>query len=39
MRKNDKKEKQPRDAAWELFEKTGNVSHYLLYKQLTDGKD
>lgn len=22
------------DSAWELFEKTGNVSYYMLYKQL-----
>ncbi len=23
------------DCAWRLFEKTGNVSYYLLYKNLT----
>ncbi len=22
------------DSAWEMFEKTGNVSYYLLYKRL-----
>ena len=26
----------PADLAWENFEKTGNISYYLLYKQLTD---
>ncbi len=26
--------KNPADSAWELFEKTGNVSYYLLYKSL-----
>jgi len=36
MDKSKKTKKTPRDAAWELFEKTGNVSHYLLYKELTD---
>ncbi len=25
----------PEDTAWEMFRKTGNVSYYLLYKQLT----
>lgn len=30
--------KNPRDIAWEMFEKTGNVSHYLLYKNLEDKK-
>jgi hypothetical protein len=24
----------PAEAAWELFEKTGNLSYYLLYKKL-----
>lgn len=24
----------PADSAWELFEKTGKVSYYLLYKNL-----
>ncbi len=28
--------KNPADSAWELFEKTGNVSYYLLYKNLTE---
>ncbi|MBO4990031.1 MAG: YqzL family protein [Clostridia bacterium] len=23
--------------SWELFEKTGNLSYYLLYKRLEDG--
>lgn len=26
--------KNPEDSAWELFEKTGNVSYYMLYKKL-----
>ena len=26
----------PADSAWELFEKTGNISYYLLYKKLTE---
>lgn len=26
--------KNPADSAWEMFEKTGNVSYYLLYKNL-----
>ena len=26
--------KNPADSAWELFEKTGKVSYYLLYKNL-----
>lgn len=29
-----KKHKKPSDMAWALFEKTGNISHYLLYKEL-----
>ena len=24
----------PADSAWKMFEKTGNVSYYLLYKNL-----
>ena len=28
------KKKRPVDAAWDLFRKTGNVSHYLFYKEL-----
>lgn len=26
--------KNPEDSAWEMFEKTGNISYYLLYKNL-----
>ena len=26
----------PADSAWALFEKTGNISYYLLYKKLTE---
>lgn len=26
--------KNPADSAWELFEKTGEISYYLLYKNL-----
>ena len=29
MKKND-----PEKAAWELFEKTGMIGYYLLYKKL-----
>ena len=26
----------PADSAWALFEKTGNISYYMLYKKLTE---
>ena len=26
--------KRPEDCAWALFEKTGKIGYYLLYKQL-----
>ena len=26
----------PWDTAWELFEKTGDISYYLLYKKLME---
>ena len=26
----------PADSAWQLFEKTGNISYYLLYKKLIE---
>ena len=26
----------PAEKAWAMFEKTGNVSYYLLYKRLTE---
>lgn len=26
----------PLDSAWKLFEKTGNISYYLLYKKLSE---
>jgi len=26
----------PEDSAWKLFEKTGNISYYLLYKKLVE---
>lgn len=29
-------EKDAKKLAWELFEKTGNLSYYLLYKELKD---
>lgn len=32
--KMDKKDIGPAEAAWEMFEKTGNISYYLLYKKL-----
>lgn len=30
----DEKNRNPADTAWALFEKTGNVSYYMLYKNL-----
>ena len=30
----DKNAKNPADTAWEMIEKTGKVSYYLLYKKL-----
>lgn len=36
MRKKDEKEVCPAaSGAWKLFENTGRISHYLLYKKLT----
>lgn len=32
-----KKDKDAAELAWKMFEKTGNVSYYMLYKQL-EGK-
>lgn len=36
----DKKDKfdfaNPADSAWALFESTGNISYYLLYKKLME---
>ncbi len=32
MMKN--KQKSPSDIAWEMFEKTGDPAHYMLYKKL-----
>ena len=29
-------DKTPVDTAWDMFEKTGNLSYYLLYKRLTE---
>ena len=31
-----REEKSAREIAWELFEKTGNVSYYMLYQQLKE---
>lgn len=31
-----KKESGARELAWKMFEETGNVSYYMLYKQLKD---
>ena len=28
------KDKEASEIAWEMFEKTGNISYYMLYKQL-----
>lgn len=35
MKKEKPEVKNSADAAWELFEKTGRVSYYILYKNLT----
>ena len=31
-----KKDKDAAELAWKMFEKTGNVSYYMLYEQLKD---
>lgn len=31
-----RKEKSARDLAWDMFEKTGSISYYMLYQQLKD---
>lgn len=31
-----REEESAREIAWELFEKTGNVSYYMLYQQLKE---
>ena len=36
MKKKNKKTSTPLDSAWGLFEKTGNISYYLLYKHLNE---
>ena len=33
-----KKDRDAAELAWKMFEKTGNVSYYMLYKRL-DGKE
>ena len=33
-----REDKSATDIAWELFEKTGNVSYYMLYQQLKNRK-
>ncbi len=33
----DGKDRDAAELAWKMFEKTGNVSYYMLYKQL-DGR-
>lgn len=38
MKEKKKQTKNPIDSAWEMFEKTGNVSYYLLYKRLNGGE-
>ena len=32
----EEKHKCAREIAWEMFELTGNMSYYMLYKQLKD---
>ena len=34
FKKNATPDIDPAEAAWALFEKTGNLSYYLLYKKL-----
>ena len=34
MRKDEFDFKSPADSAWRMFEKTGKVSYYMLYKNL-----
>ena len=34
MRKNGFDFDSPADSAWKMFEKTGNISYYMLYKNL-----
>ena len=34
MEKKKNQPKKPIDSAWEMFEKTGDVSYYLLYKRI-----
>lgn len=36
MREKDFQGKNAKDIAWEMFEKTGNVTYYMLYHQLKD---
>lgn len=36
MRKDDFDFEDPADSAWAMFEKTGNISYYLLYKKLME---
>ncbi|MBO7345007.1 MAG: YqzL family protein [Clostridia bacterium] len=38
MSKEDKKAKSPAVSAWEMFEKTGDISYYLLYKRINGEK-
>jgi hypothetical protein len=36
MEKKSDNKKSPESIAYELFEKTGKISYYLLYKNLTE---
>lgn len=37
MREDERKQsKTAQQIAWEMFEQTGNVAYYMLYKQLKD---
>lgn len=39
-KKKDDKLLDPAQTVWEMFEKTGNISYYLLYKNITgEGRD
>lgn len=33
-KKRNSRHTNPADAIWKMFEKTGNVSYYLLYKRI-----
>ena len=36
MREDGNRTRNAKQLAWEMFEQTGNVTYYMLYKQLKD---